>query len=174
MLTDWPKEAFPIPTLEAPEDPAGPFTYSPFTRCLDIRLQNAGTWGMPFSPKIIGSPILPAIHGGMTGAFLETSAITSVTRELSAAERPKPIGLTINYLRPGRAVDSYANVSIVKQGRRIVAFEARAWQAFESVFVHYSQITKTGLTQLPEGQRVSFEIGPGREGGTMAVNVELA
>jgi acyl-coenzyme A thioesterase PaaI-like protein len=83
---------------------------------------------MPFSPKIIGSPTLPAIHGGVTGAFLETAAIVGVTRELGAAAPPKPIGLTINYLRPGRAVDSYASVSIVKQGRRIVAFEARAWQ----------------------------------------------
>jgi hypothetical protein len=36
---------------------------------------------MPFSPKIIGSPILPAIHGGITGAFLETAAIIGVTRE---------------------------------------------------------------------------------------------
>jgi hypothetical protein len=44
---------------------------------------------MPFSPKIIGSPILPAIHGGMTGAFLETVAIIGVTRELSAAEGPR-------------------------------------------------------------------------------------
>ena len=51
-----------------------------------------------------------------------------MTRELGAAESPKPIGLTINYLRPGCAIDSYADVSIVKQGRRIVAFEARAWQ----------------------------------------------
>jgi acyl-coenzyme A thioesterase PaaI-like protein len=41
---------------------------------------------------------------------------------------PKPIGPTINYLRSGRALDSYAKVSIVKQGRRIVAFEAQAWQ----------------------------------------------
>ena len=41
---------------------------------------------------------------------------------------PKPIGLTINYLRSGRALDSYARVSIVKQGRRVVAFEAQAWQ----------------------------------------------
>jgi Acyl-CoA thioesterase N-terminal domain len=47
---------------------------------------------------------------------------------LGAAAPPKPIGLTINYLRPGRALDSYATVSIVKQGRRIVAFEAKAWQ----------------------------------------------
>ena len=82
---------------------------------------------MPFSPKIIGNPILPAIHGGMTGAFLETTAIVGVTRELGVAP-PKPIGLTINYLRSGRALDSYASVSIVKQGRRVVAFEAQAWQ----------------------------------------------
>jgi uncharacterized protein (TIGR00369 family) len=128
ILTDWPKNAFPVPTLEAPEDAASPFSHSPFARCLGIRLQNDGTWMMPFSAKIIGNPTLPAIHGGVTGAFLETAAIVGVTRELGAAAPPKPIGLTINYLRPGRAVDSYANVSIVKQGRRIVAFEARAWQ----------------------------------------------
>jgi len=83
---------------------------------------------MPFSPKIIGNPILPAIHGGMTGAFLETTAIVGVTRELGVLAPPKPIGLTINYLRSGRALDSYAKVSIVKQGRRVVAFEAQAWQ----------------------------------------------
>jgi acyl-coenzyme A thioesterase PaaI-like protein len=123
LLTDWPKD--PFPTLDAPDEPAGPFANSPFARCLGIRLQDDGTLMMPFSPKIIGNPILPAIHGGMTGSFLETTAIVGVTRELSAAAPPKPIGLTINYLRPGRALDSYANVSIVKQGRRIVAFEAR-------------------------------------------------
>ena len=39
-----------------------------------------------------------------------------------------PIGLTINYLRSGRALDTFARVSIVKQGRRVVAFEAQAWQ----------------------------------------------
>jgi acyl-coenzyme A thioesterase PaaI-like protein len=38
------------------------------------------------------------------------------------------LGLTINYLRSGRALDSYAKASIVKQGRRVVAFEAQAWQ----------------------------------------------
>jgi uncharacterized protein (TIGR00369 family) len=127
-LTDPPNDAFPLPALEASEDPAGPFSNSPFARCLGVRLQNDGTWMMPFSPKIIGSPILPAIHGGLTGAFLETAAIIGVARGLDAVAPPKPIGLTINYLRPGRALDSFANVSIVKQGRRIVAFEARAWQ----------------------------------------------
>jgi uncharacterized protein (TIGR00369 family) len=127
MLQDRPMEDRALPTLEAPEDPTSPFDQSPFARCLGIRIGEDGTLVMPFSPKIIGNPILPAIHGGMTGAFLETTAIVGVTRELGVSP-PKPIGLTINYLRSGRAVDSYANVSIVKQGRRVVAFEAQAWQ----------------------------------------------
>ena len=121
-------EQAPLRFGKAPEDPAGPFANSPFARCLGIRIQDDGTLMMPFSPKIIGNPILPAIHGGMTGAFLETTAIVGVTRELGAAAPPKPIGLTINYLRSGRALDSFANVSIVRQGQRIVAFQAQAWQ----------------------------------------------
>jgi len=117
-----------LPPLETPEDPAGPFANSPFARFLGIRIADGGTLVMPFSERIIGNPILPAIHGGMTGAFLETAAIIGVTSELGGAARPKPIGLTINYLRSGRALDTRARVSIVKQGRRVVAFEAQAWQ----------------------------------------------
>jgi len=128
MLQDKPKDYRAPPPLEAPEDPTGPFADSPFARCLGIRILDDGTPMMPFAPHIIGNPILPAIHGGMTGAFLETAAIVSVTRELGISAPPKPIGLTINYLRSGRALDTFARVSIVKQGRRVVAFEAQAWQ----------------------------------------------
>jgi len=128
MLKDRPINSGAPPTLEAPDEPASPFANSPFARCLGIRAHESGTLVMPFSQKIIGNPILPAIHGSMTGAFLETTAIVGVTRELGASALPKPIGLTINYLRSGRALDSYASASIVKQGRRVVAFEAKAWQ----------------------------------------------
>ena len=127
MLTDALLDDGALPTLDVSDDPDSPFANSPFARCLGIRAGEDGTLVMPFSPKIIGNPMLPAIHGGMTGAFLETAAIVGVTRELGVAP-PKPIGLTINYLRSGRALDSYASVSIVKQGRRVVAFEAQAWQ----------------------------------------------
>ena len=128
MLSDRPASETAAPALEAPEDPNGPFAKSPFARCLGIHIGEDGTMVMPFSQQIIGNPILPAIHGGMTGAFLETTAIVGVTRELGVSALPKPIGLTINYLRSGRARDSCASASIVKQGRRIVAFEAKAWQ----------------------------------------------
>ena len=116
------------PPLEAPEEPSSLFARSPFARFLGIRVGADGGLVMPFSPRIIGNPMLPAIHGGMTGAFLETAAIVGVTQELGVAAPPKPIGLTVNYLRSGRALDSHARVSIVKQGRRVVAFEAQAWQ----------------------------------------------
>jgi len=149
MLQDRPMEDRALPALEAPEDPTSPFAQSPFARCLGIRIGEDGTLVMPFSPKIIGNPILPAIHGGMTGAFLETTAIVGVTRELGVSP-PKPIGLTINYLRSGHALDSYANVSIVKQGRRVVAFEAQAWQdapvkPIASAFGHFMLRQTPGL-----------------------------
>lgn len=152
MLADRRMESRSIPTLEAPDDPDGPFANSPFARCLGIRVNDDGTLTMPFSPKIIGNPILPAIHGGMTGAFLETTAILGVRRELGIATLPKPIGLTVSYLRSGRALDTIANVSIVKQGRRIVAFEARAWQddldkPIASAFGHFMLRPSPGMEQ---------------------------
>ena len=150
MLSDRLENTDALLALEAPDDPDSPFAMSPFARCLGIRLGEDGTLVMPFSPKIIGNPILPAIHGGMTGAFLETTAIVGVTREIGVSALPKPIGLTINYLRSGRALDSYAGASIVKQGRRIVAFEAKAWQddpekPIASAFGHFM------LRQAPGG-----------------------
>jgi uncharacterized protein (TIGR00369 family) len=128
MLKDRPADSSAPPALDAPNDPTGLFANSPFARCLRIRLHEEGALVMPFSPRIVGNPILPAIHGGMTGAFLETTAIVSVTRELGVSALPKPIGLTINYLRSGRALDTFASASVVKQGRRVIAFEAKAWQ----------------------------------------------
>ena len=88
----------------------------------------------------------------MTGVFLETTAIVGVTRELGASRPPKPIGLTINYLRSGRALDSYASVSIVKQGRRVVAFEAQAWQddrakPIASAFGHFMLRRTPGMDE---------------------------
>lgn len=32
------------------------------------------------------------------------------------------------------------------------------------VFVHFSQIQATGFKSLQEGQKVEFEVGPGRKG----------
>lgn len=43
------------------------------------------------------------------------------------------------------------------------------------VFVHVSAVTRSGLTSLAEGQRVSFEVEPDKRGkGPKAIDLQLA
>ena len=41
------------------------------------------------------------------------------------------------------------------------------------VFVHISAVETTGIVTLNEGQKVSFEVVPGRDGKTSAENLVL-
>ena len=41
------------------------------------------------------------------------------------------------------------------------------------VFVHISAVERSGLSQLNEGQKVSFEVERGREGKTTAANLKV-
>ena len=50
----------------------------PYLPWLGIRFDRRGdelTAILPYADKLIGNPRLPAIHGGVTAAFLETTAI---------------------------------------------------------------------------------------------------
>ncbi|WP_116132325.1 cold-shock protein [Tropicimonas sp. IMCC34043] len=40
------------------------------------------------------------------------------------------------------------------------------------VFVHISAVERSGLTGLQDGQKVSFDITPGRDGRESATNLE--
>jgi len=44
------------------------------------------------------------------------------------ARPPRPINLTIDYLRQGHAKDLYARAYITKMGRRMASVRAEAWQ----------------------------------------------
>lgn len=81
-----------------------------------------------FDDKLIGNPVLPALHGGVIGGFLETCAIVQVASESKTRILPKTIDITIDYLRSGRPLDTYARATITKHGRRVANVQVIAWQ----------------------------------------------
>jgi uncharacterized protein (TIGR00369 family) len=100
----------------------------PYARFLGVRLE-AGDAGplavLPFDPKLIGNPILPALHGGVVASFLELAALARLGAE---GRRARTIDITVDYLRPARPVTTYAEARILKLGRRAANVSVEAWQ----------------------------------------------
>ncbi|HWF77700.1 MAG TPA: PaaI family thioesterase [Caulobacteraceae bacterium] len=100
----------------------------PYARFLGVRLEpgEAGpTAVLPFDPKLIGNPILPALHGGVVASFLELAALARLDHE---GRRARTIDITVDYLRPARPVTFYAEARILKLGRRAANLAVEAWQ----------------------------------------------
>ena len=58
----------------------------PYIRFLGIHFDRRGdelTAILPFDQKLIGNPILPALHGGVTAAFMEVTALIVLSWTLS-------------------------------------------------------------------------------------------
>ena len=83
---------------------------------------------LPYKDSNIGNPSLPALHGGSIGGFMEVCAVAQIMLSNPERDLPKPIGITIDYLRRGKPVDTYARAQIFKQGARVANVRVRAWQ----------------------------------------------
>ena len=83
---------------------------------------------MRFDRGIVGNPNLPAVHGGVIGAFLEMAAIMQLMHEGEGDDLPKPINITVEYLRSARAFDTLARATITKRGKRVANVRVEAWQ----------------------------------------------
>ncbi|WP_343081747.1 PaaI family thioesterase [Ostreiculturibacter nitratireducens] len=121
----------------------------PYIQFLGIEFDRRGdelTAVLPFDDKLIGNPILPAIHGGVTAAFLEVTAIIELSWSLLWEEMetgrldlatldpmhlprlPKTIDFTVDYLRSGLPRDAYARARVNRSGRRYASVHVEAWQ----------------------------------------------
>jgi acyl-coenzyme A thioesterase PaaI-like protein len=103
----------------------------PYARYLGIRAELAGdemTAILPFSQHLIGNPTLPAIHGGVIGAFLEMTAVAQLSVSQGLVRQPRTIDATIEYLRSGRPRTTFARAMIKRAGRRIANVHVEAWQ----------------------------------------------
>lgn len=103
----------------------------PYARFLDLRAETSGddlVMVMPANDRLIGNPILPALHGGTVGALLESTAIFKLLWDTQPEQVPKTINITVDYLRSGRLKDTRARASITKHGRRVANVHVWAYQ----------------------------------------------
>ena len=103
----------------------------PFATFLGVCLELASdelTAHLPFAPHLIGNPMIPALHGGVIGAFMEITAMAQLKRDGNFDHVPKPIDVNIQYLRSGKPLDTYAQAVVKRIGRTISSVEVSAWQ----------------------------------------------
>jgi acyl-coenzyme A thioesterase PaaI-like protein len=122
----------------------------PYIAFLGIRFDRRGdelTAILPFDERLIGNPLGPALHGGVTAAFLEVAALIELSwsmlweametgrPETAAPDRsgtlprlPKTIDFTVDFLRTGLPRDAYARARVNRSGRRYASVHVEAWQ----------------------------------------------
>ncbi|MEX0286406.1 MAG: PaaI family thioesterase [Paracoccaceae bacterium] len=121
----------------------------PYVRFLGVQFDRRGdelTAVLPFDEKLIGNPMLPAIHGGVTASFLEITAIVTLSwvsmwedlesgaidpqrlAEGAMPRLPKTIDFTVDYLRSGLPRDAYARARVSRAGRRYASVHVEGWQ----------------------------------------------
>ena len=83
---------------------------------------------LPAQKDNIGNPTLPAIHGGVIGGFLENAAIFHVLLNIDCEQMPRVVDFSLDYLRPGRYLETYASCELVRQGRKVANVTVTAWQ----------------------------------------------
>lgn len=96
---------------------------------MSVRIEDGELLGvMRYADHLVGNPALPALHGGTLGALLESTAIFQLLWEADTVVLPKTINVTVDYLRSGQPLDTYARGIITRHGRRVVNVRAHAWQ----------------------------------------------
>ena len=103
----------------------------PYARFLNLRAELHGdemTAILPYAPHLIGNMQIPALHGGVLGAFMEMTALLQLSIDERQKRQPRTIDVTIEYLRPGRPQTTYARADVRKVGRRIANVHVEAWQ----------------------------------------------
>jgi acyl-coenzyme A thioesterase PaaI-like protein len=103
----------------------------PYARFLGVVL--AETTGgpiclLPFRDDLVGNAALPALHGGVVGAFLELTALVGLIEQTDSERVPRPINFSVNFLRSVGPRETRARAEIVKHGRRIANVRVIAWQ----------------------------------------------
>jgi uncharacterized protein (TIGR00369 family) len=103
----------------------------PYAQFLGFTLMRDGTdviGRMAFSEDLIGNAAVDALHGGTIGAMMEFTAICKLLTLSETAQVPKTINITVEYLRGGRRMDTFARATVTRHGRRVANVRVIAYQ----------------------------------------------
>lgn len=82
-----------------------------------------------FSDNVTGRPGF--LHGGALSGLMEIAAIIALQVALAADAphlRLKPVNISVDFMRGGRPMRTFALGKVTRQGRRTANVEAHAWQ----------------------------------------------
>jgi uncharacterized protein (TIGR00369 family) len=105
---------------------------SPYAEALGVKRTKDGDreiLAMPFGDHLIGRPGF--LHGGAISGLTECAAWFMLGDTLDDASF-KPITVTVDFLRGGKMVETYATARIIRLGRRLAVVEAWGWQEDEA------------------------------------------
>jgi acyl-coenzyme A thioesterase PaaI-like protein len=121
-----------------------PVTTIPYAVFLGLHVQvrnNILIVRMPFDLKLVGNPQPQRLHGGVIGGLLEFTGALTVARAMAIATPgadipiPKPLNISLDYLRAGAPQDTFASASITRLGRRVANVRADAWQSTRDTLI---------------------------------------
>lgn len=107
----------------------------PYAKFLGVEVRENDTgllFVLPFRDDLIGNRWLPALHGGVVGAFLELVATGALFTQTEEGRVPKPIDFNVDFLRSVGPRATLGKATIVKHGRRIANVRVLAWQTDET------------------------------------------
>ena len=87
---------------------------------------------LPKKEENLGNPILPAIHGGVIGGFMELSAAIYLMMSQDSMRMPRIVDFSLDYLRAGLNRETYAECRLTRQGNRVANVMISAWQKSRS------------------------------------------
>jgi uncharacterized protein (TIGR00369 family) len=102
---------------------------SPYARTLGLTLAHEGdriVVTMPEGDGVMGRPGF--LHGGAIAGLLDYAAWATLLADLEDGAKIKPIAITVDFMRGGKPINSFASAVIVREGRRIANVIATAWQ----------------------------------------------
>ncbi|OZC36017.1 thioesterase [Marinobacter vinifirmus] len=107
----------------------------PYAKWIGLQCERFGDdliFRLPKKEENLGNPILPAIHGGVIGGFMEMSAAIYLMMSQDTFRMPRIVDFSLDYLRAGLNRETYAECRLTRQGNRVANVMITGWQKSRS------------------------------------------